>query len=347
MSQAFEARPESNPSKLNTSHIEKKEGWISNVIWPIKLFSLERRYGHSFPLEVARSIRGKQRFSKEEIETIERITRSDWSATALSISNQEHIELAARGVGLGAIICYGFGNFYAVAAHPCNESVIHVNRSKGRPDNQVGSVTTTRERISRIFDWPQIPSALDTKALMDLINELYSMGPFGFRGPAAAGVPDHLTSQDGDKRTTQIIAPGYNCLSNALLERVLELTGQDFIFITSANISHNITGTTEEPAHYRMKGIQNDFGKCRGFIMVSHDDEEAIMQRYSKYRPMSTTILAFHKVTYDRHGQPQLFLERHGSLHVDDVSEVLKKHGFGLTIGPKAQSRLPERHYKD
>jgi hypothetical protein len=42
-----------------------------------------------------------------------------------------------------------------------------------------------------------------------------------------------------------------------------------------------------------------------------------------------------------------MILERHGSLHVDDVRAMLDRLGFGLTIGPKAQSRLSLRTYPD
>ena len=59
---------------------------------------------------------------------------------------------------------------------------------------------------------------------------------------------------------------------------------------------------------------------------------------------MSTTILGLHRVISvpgDR--RPHLVLERHGSLHVDDVRRALDGLGFGLTLGPKAKTRLLER----
>jgi hypothetical protein len=61
---------------------------------------------------------------------------------------------------------------------------------------------------------------------------------------------------------------------------------------------------------------------------------------------MSTTILGFHRVEHvagDR--RPHLVLERHGSLHVDDVRAALDDMGFGLVLGPKAQTRLRLRDY--
>jgi hypothetical protein len=45
--------------------------------------------------------------------------------------------------------------------------------------------------------------------------------------------------------------------------------------------------------------------------------------------------------------RPHLVLERHGSLHVDDVRDVLDGLGFGLVIGAKARTRLPQRDYAE
>ncbi len=61
---------------------------------------------------------------------------------------------------------------------------------------------------------------------------------------------------------------------------------------------------------------------------------------------MSTTILGFHTVIR-RPGDPRphLILERHGSLAIADVRAVLASLGFGLVIGPKAESRLQLRDY--
>jgi hypothetical protein len=61
---------------------------------------------------------------------------------------------------------------------------------------------------------------------------------------------------------------------------------------------------------------------------------------------MSTTILGFHRLGAEP-GDPrlQLILDRHGSLHVDDVRQSLDRLGFGLAIGPRAAVRLPLRDY--
>jgi len=65
---------------------------------------------------------------------------------------------------------------------------------------------------------------------------------------------------------------------------------------------------------------------------------------------MSTSILGFHTLSAPADGsgdRPCLTLERHGSMHVDDVRAVLAAQGFGLALGPKALKRLPLREYLD
>lgn len=46
------------------------------------------------------------------------------------------------------------------------------------------------------------------------MDDFYALGPFGFRGPAAAHVPNQLTQPADGVRTTQLIAPGDACASN-------------------------------------------------------------------------------------------------------------------------------------
>jgi hypothetical protein len=61
---------------------------------------------------------------------------------------------------------------------------------------------------------------------------------------------------------------------------------------------------------------------------------------------MSTTILGFHTLIR-RPGDPRphLVLERHGSMPVADVRAVLAGLGYGLIIGPRAETRLQLRDY--
>lgn len=307
--------------------------------------SFESRLADRFPLEVTKAIKGKNPLSHSEKETIERVVHTDWLQEALVLDDPDDREFAAQATALGAVVCYGFGNFYAVAAHPCEESIKYVNRSKGRPETQVGSVTTTEGLVPDLFDWSRVPTEIGKERLLAFVNELYQKGPFGFRGPAMDGMHSLVVSTDEGVITTQIIAPGYKCLSNGLVQRILELTEQPYIFITSANLSHKATGSKEEPAHYKISGIQRDFGEKPGYIMVAHRDEEAAVAAYPGYSPTSTSIIAFHKKAEGQNGNTVLYLERHGSLHISSVAEIAEKYGFGLELGPKAQTRLPLRQY--
>ena len=62
-----------------------------------------------------------------------------------------------------------------------------MNALKGRPLDQVGSVTTTPERGKRVFDWDGVQ--LPWSALVAVMSDLHALGPIGFRGPAAGTSP--------------------------------------------------------------------------------------------------------------------------------------------------------------
>jgi hypothetical protein len=175
--------------------------------------------------ELAEQLR--PRLDGDDREVLAVLARTDWRRTKLDLADPGEREVAARATALGAALFYSFGNFCAIAAHPRRESVVRVNLLKGRPENQVGSVTTTRERFHLLFDWDALANGLSRASVTALMDELYSLGPFGFRGPAAPGVPAHLTSLDAEIRTTQLIAPGHRCPSNELLAQVVELVGED------------------------------------------------------------------------------------------------------------------------
>jgi hypothetical protein len=264
------------------------------------------------------------------------------------ISQPSDIEVAAQALAGDAAVAHAFANFYVISARPDGRIVRRINRMKGRPEHQAGSITTTEDRIAGLFDWSRIPHTLSRTTVLDLIDTCYRMGPFGFRGPAAAHIPDHLTSPDGDVRTTQVIAPGYRCPSNDFLGRSLFLTREDFLYITSANRSRHLTGAEDEPAHYRADGICAEFGHEPTLFVLRHKDEAIARHDYPQYEPQSTTILAFHKVAgTDERGRPRLVLERHGSLPVEMVRRTLERFGLGLSLGPKAQTRLAIRQYGD
>lgn len=253
---------------------------------------------------------------------------------------------AAEAIAAGGIVAHAFGNFYAITTCADEPTVRRVNLLKGRPSAQVGSITAPPGAIRDIWDFEQLPAGLTKRRVFRLIDTLFSMGPFGFRGPAASHIPPHLTSLDGPVSTAQVIAPGYACPSNDLLSRALRATGDDYLFITSANRSRHLTGADDSPAHWRADGLRAEFAGESGFVVIEHVDEAATRARYPRYEPMSTTILGLlraERVSGDP--RPYLVLDRHGSLPVDDVRAVLDDLGFGLVLGPKAGTRLARRDY--
>src|SRR3954454_4524067 len=111
----------------------------------------------------------------------------------LDIADLAHRREAAEATAGGAALFYAFGNFCALAARPELESLRAMNALKGRPLDQVGSVTTTPERASRVFDWSRVHAGLSRQTITAVMGDLHTLGPIGFRGPAAGWVPDHLT----------------------------------------------------------------------------------------------------------------------------------------------------------
>jgi hypothetical protein len=294
--------------------------------------------------QFARLVKGSRVTTREQI-LLRIVDHINWSTYSFNLSNAMHRAFAASAVALGCPLFYGFANFYVLAVHPHRASLERINRAKGRPPLQVGSITTIREHMPDLFDWRQLPKGLHKEQVLALIDAFYTMGPFGFRGPAAHHIPDHLTSlAENGKRTTQLIASGYACLSNRFLRRALARLEGNYLFITSANISSHLTGQ-EEPAHYEMKQIQRAFEHYKGILMIRHPNEEEARARYPLYAPMSTSILGFYELHTDERGKPALMIERHGSLPLHNIAEVLSAFGFGYVLGPKAQTRLAQQEY--
>jgi hypothetical protein len=263
----------------------------------------------------------------------------------LSLEIPSDRRVAAHATAAGSALFYGFANFCALAALPDKASVVRVNRLKGRPVWQAGSVTSDPGRMQLAFDWRRLPRDLDTETLLLLMTELQALGPIGFRGPAAPRLPDHLTVVDDGMRTAQHISPGVRCRSNALIREVLDITGEDLLFITSANASSHRSRQIEA-AHCEMDEIQHEFGHRRDVVMIGHADEAAMRAFYPHHLPCSTSILAFHRDVREG-GRPALVLERHGSFSIDRIRAVVARHGFGLTIAPSAHDRVPVRWPRD
>jgi hypothetical protein len=230
---------------------------------------------------------------------------------------------------------------------PDAATVRGVNLAKGRPVDQVGSITTAAPRIPGMYDWARLSPLLDPARTAALMDALYARGPFGFRGPAADRVPDHLTQWDQGVRTTQVIAPGAACPANAFFdEAVARLGGDDILYITSANRSRHLTGAAEEPAHWKAAGIKADFAHVGSLVVLEHRDEAAARARYAQYAPTSVTLLSYHAPSLVD-GRPQLTVDRHGSLHVDDVRRVAEPLGFSVVLGGSAAQRLLVREYAE
>ena len=253
---------------------------------------------------------------------------------------------AARQLSAGAVVANAFANFYVITSRGDAETVRRVNVMKGRPPGQVGSITGPPAALWEVWDLDRLPDGLTTRSLRTLVDTFFARGPFGFRGPAADSLPPHLTFPEGDITTAQVIAPGYACPSNRFLGQARWACGDELLYITSANRSRHLTGADDSPAHWRADGLVAEFGNEDGFLLLAHPDEAAARARYPGYLPMSTTILGFHTVIR-RPGDPRphLILERHGSMPIADVRAVLTGLGFGLVIGPNAETRLQLRDY--
>lgn len=243
----------------------------------------------------------------------------------LVLTDPADVQRAADALARGGVVGHGFANVYAITTRPDADIVQRVNRMQDRPADQVGSITVPPERIPDLYDWTQLPPGLTRRSVLRVVDAFYGSGPFGFCGPAAEHIPSHLTYLEADVVTTQVIAPGYNCPSNDFLARALAAADNDVLHITSANRSHNRPGIT----------------------LLEHPDENAARSRYPGYEATSVTILGFHRparVAGDR--RPQLLLERHGSLDVDTVRQMLDDLGFGLVVrAGAADNQLPRRDY--
>lgn len=246
---------------------------------------------------------------------------------------------AADAVAAGLAVVHGFANFYALTARADRAVVERVNRLKGRPPGQTGSVTTVPAAVPGLFDWTRLPAELPRRQVRSFLEELYELGPFGFRGPAADRVPGHLTAVRDGVATVQVIAPGVACPSNAFLGAALERTGGDFLFVTSANRSRQLP-------HWRAEGVVADFGREPEVRVLVHADDAAARHGYPHHEPVSTSVVSFHRAAgHGRSGLPALTLERQGSLSAEHIRSVAANHGFALTLAPGATPRPQARAY--
>lgn len=280
---------------------------------------------------------------------------------------------AGQAIAAGVPGFVPFGPFAALMFHPHEESMRSVNVAKGRGPDQVASVVTTREHVESLFDLENLEGGLTREGVMNMINTFYDRsednehrqfaGPFGFRGPAAAHIPDHLTTIDSvtKERTVQLIAPGYDCESNDIVAEALtamkkrDETQPNYIAITSANPSSHKTGKLE-PAHFRRLGIQAEFGKVGEdeyplkFFIVGYEtnaDEDTVANRYLNHDRNSTTILDFSHAEASADGVTTVHLARHGSLPNAITEGVVNNLGMNFVIPDSAAKATPLREYPE
>lgn len=263
----------------------------------------------------------------------------------LYVDRPHDVAVAARALAGGAVVAVGFANVYALVARPDPATVRRVNLAKGRAVDQVGSITTAIGRIPGMFDWSRISPRLPVGRVRALMDALYGAGPFGFRGPAATRLPEHLTQVDSGLRTAQVIAPGLTCPSNAFFERALVETGSDHLYITSANRSRHLTGAPDEPAHWKAGALAADLAHLRDLVVLAHPDEAVARAAYPGYLTTSVTLLSFHAPVGELEEPPVLTVDRHGSLHVDDVRRAAVPLGLQVRLGATAGQRLRARAY--
>lgn len=221
------------------------------------------------------------------------------------------VRAAADELARGRAVLHGFANVHALTARPDPEGITLVNRLTGRPDARAGSVTTVPEALPGLFDWTRLPAELPRRQVRSLMDELYELGPFGFRGPAADPVPDRVTCVRDGVRTVRVVAPGRRCPSNAFLAAALDRTGTGLLFTASADRARDLPGVP----------------------VLAHPDEAAARERHPHHAPAPVTVVSFHRAAgYGRAGLPALTLERPGSLSAEHLRSVAANHGFSLAL---------------
>lgn len=260
----------------------------------------------------------------------------------LVLDRPEDVAHAARLLAAGRPVAHGFGNIYALTAR--GDAVGRLNALKGRPGAQTGSVTAPAGRVLAAFDLAALPPGVPPSLVSDVVDAFSALGPCGFRAPAAAHVPAGLTARDGRTTTTQVIVPGDACPSQRFLTAAADALGDGLLVVSSANRSRYVTGADDAPVHWRADALRAELADARDLVVVEHADEAAARARFPRHTPVSTTILGLHRAERS-HGRVHVTLERHGSLGVDEVARVLTALGLGLTIGPRAVTRLVPRSY--
>src|SRR4029079_19722002 len=98
----------------------------------------------------------------------------------LLLSHAGDLEAMAQELARDAVVGHAFGNFYVITTRPDADVVRGVNLMKGRPVDQVGSLTPTLPLIPTVYDWSKLPAGLTRETVTAIMNRLFGMGPFGF-----------------------------------------------------------------------------------------------------------------------------------------------------------------------
>jgi len=133
--------------------------------------------------------------------------------------------------------------------------------------------------------------------------------------------------------------PGYKCASNAFVSQLLRELPENYIYVTSANKSHHLTGAAEEPAHWLPQPLARDFLDVGDFYMLCHRDDTVVRQNHPEHVPMSTTIISFYKAR----DTPIIYIERHGSMSLEHTIAIIEKHGFKFKATEAGTKRLGHR----
>lgn len=251
---------------------------------------------------------------------------------------------AARLLAEGRLVAHGFANLYALTAR--GDAVQRLNSLKGRPQTQTGSLTAPSGRVLDAFDLARLPACLSPGLVADVVDALTAVGPFGFRGPAAAHVPPGLTATDGPTTTAQVIVPGEACPSQRFLAAAADAVPGGLLAITSANRSRYVTGEPDAPAHWRADGLRAELADAGDLVWLEHADEAAARARFARHTPVSTSVVALHRAERV-HGRLHLVLERQGSFAAAEVARVLAALSLGLAVAPSAAVRLAPRSYAE
>lgn len=241
------------------------------------------------------------------------------------------IPVSAALIAAGAVAVQPFGNIYALVARSDGQSLRRLNARAGRHPGCPGSVVTVWRHIPTVFDWSALPDGLESETVMEIIDTLLAQGPFGFRGPASQRMPAHLTSVAAGVRTARLIAPGYRCASNRLIEATLAVTG-DRLLAVAATCAHAGAGAPDAAPHWRADTIAVAFADAPGMVLVRHPDEAATEGAHPQ-AAAAATVLGFHRLGRpDAQGRPTLLLERQGSYPVEALRKTLDAWGFGLDV---------------